>query len=109
MRVKANRTFGYKGGFLSGWCEVEDKDVARLVRLKLIEPPVMSEEAANTGSKSAGTPLPEDFPSRKALEAANLTTLEQVGELTKTQLIALDGIGAVSAEKILAALGRSEE
>lgn len=45
MRVKAKGAFGYKGKFLSGWCEVEDKDVARLARLKLIEtPPVMPDE-----------------------------------------------------------------
>lgn len=52
---------------------------------------------------AAGTPLPEDFPGRAALEAAGIDTLEAVPR-DGDDLVAISGIGKVTAGQILARL-----
>lgn len=52
----------------------------------------------------AGHALADDFPGRKALVAAGLTTMEAVAELSRDQLIALKGIGEGTADQILTAV-----
>ena len=54
---------------------------------------------------AGGTPLPEDFPGRAALQAAGYTTLEALRGLTQEELAAIKGIGPKLAQRILAALG----
>lgn len=50
------------------------------------------------------TPLSEDFPGRELLEAAGIVTVEQLADKTRDELIALKGIGATTADRILAAI-----
>lgn len=52
---------------------------------------------------AAGTPLPEDFPGRAALEAAGIDTLEAVPR-DGDDLVAISGIGKVTAGQILVRL-----
>ena len=49
---------------------------------------------------SAGTPLPEGFPSKDALTAAGLTTVEAVSGVTDDALRSISGIGPASIQKI---------
>ncbi len=50
------------------------------------------------------TPIPEEFPGRDALEAAEVTTIEGVPR-HPDDLVAIPGIGKGTAAKILEALG----
>lgn len=50
-----------------------------------------------------GTPLPEDFPGRDALAEAGIITLEEV-PTDGDALVAIKGIGQVTAGQILGAL-----
>ena len=48
--------------------------------------------------------LPSDFPSKSSLEAVGHTTLAGVATLTTAMMVAISGIGAVSAAAIRAEL-----
>ena len=50
------------------------------------------------------TPMPEEFPGRDALEAAEVRTIEGVPR-HEDELVAIPGIGKGTAAKILKALG----
>lgn len=49
------------------------------------------------------TPLPDGFPQRDLLRAYGFTTVESVRALTKSELVALKGIGDARAVRILEA------
>jgi hypothetical protein len=54
-------------------------------------------------SASTRAPLPDDFPGRDALVTAGITTLELVPR-TLPALVALKGVGRVTAQRILDAV-----
>lgn len=56
--------------------------------------------ANDGGAESAGTDLPERFPSRQLLIQNGFDTVEKVKAATKEQLAAIEGIGEASVQRI---------
>lgn len=94
-----NRAYG------PGVHEIEDPEIVRRLKLRGATE-VTGDEAADEASTSAPADtdqLPEDFPARKQLIANGIKTREQLGALTKGDLVAMEGIGDVTADRILEA------
>jgi len=65
------------------------------------------EAAKGANEPGSVTPLTESFPARATLERAGIHTEEDVPRTTD-ELLAIDGIGAGYARRILAALGAED-
>ncbi len=76
---------------------------------KETDPPTKKEERAaaeqDRGAAPTATPLPDDFPSREILVAAGFTTMEGARAASDEALLALDGIGPATLQKIRDAQG----
>ena len=72
------------------------EDVERLMSLGVIEGDFKGvDEDGNAGPGVKGQPLPEDFPGRKALENAGVTTVEDLRKMSDKDI---DGLAKVKPE-----------
>jgi hypothetical protein len=104
---KAIVRFHLEGGELSDETPVKLKDVFEGGAGEVIadlQAQIAALQADLEAATNPGTPLPDGFPGKKALEAAGLTSLEAVSAKTEQELVDVDGIGAATAAKILEAL-----
>jgi hypothetical protein len=62
-----------------------------------------TDAADDAGSENDENLIPEDFPSRAKLAENGITRLDQLEALERSDLIQMDGIGEVTADKILEA------
>lgn len=81
---------------------VKDEDIKRWLKVGIIRRDDLQTDIETEGAAGiTGTPLPEDFPGREELIEQGFVTVEQVSKLDQKSLIALSGIGDVTAKKII--------
>lgn len=99
MPTGGSRAFG------PGVHDIEDPEVARrlIVRGAFEVTGDEGEEAEVAPAAAGADDLPEDFPARKQLIANGIKTRAQLGALTKAELVAMEGIGDVTADRIIEA------
>lgn len=101
MPTGGSRAFG------PGVHDIDNAEVARRLQIRgafeVTGDEADDAEAAAAGTEPAADELPADFPARKQLIANGIKTRSQLAAFTRAELVALEHIGDVLADRILEA------